>query len=282
MLFIPLTLVFALVGFYWYHRGPTVCSLSQVEDYLTPWVSPYTKSPCWTDLVYYDQEINWFDGILSFYVGFLLACSFGVLIGVAQCRKTPRKVSTFKRSINLITISSICYLLLLAGGIVFFDSFRSSIYSTDLRDSIRMQLEYSLPLYDADGFRLREAWDNTMEDGCCCGVAGYRDFNILNMSIPAVCQSQHHICDIYLDSGTVLVDGNETFSLGCLDSIMASIDYIEKRSTTMFLFLSIFITLILLIVVAITKCCLIKTSKSIFDDNKYVKLAEKLNDISSK
>ena len=282
MLFIPVTLVIVLVWFYWYHRGPTVCSLSQVEDYLTPWVSPYTPSPCWTDLVNYYQNMNWFDVTLMVCIGCLIACSFGVLIDVVQYHKTPRKVSSFRCTISLITISSRAYLLLLVGAIVFFNSFRSSIYSTDLRDNIRMQLEYSLPLYDADGFRLREAWDNTMEDGCCCGVDGYRDFDILNMSIPSVCQIQHHFCDIYLDSGPVLVDGEETSSLGCLDSILANIDYIEERSTSMFLCLSIFITSILLIVVAIIKCCLIKTSKSIFYDNKYVKLAEKLNDVSCK
>ena len=166
-------------------------------------------------------------------------------------------------SIRYAMINALCALVFFAGAIVFFNGLRSSIYSSELRNIIRVQLKASLARYNEDGFQLREAWDNTMADGCCCGVDGYQDFSNVNMSIPSVCQTEAYSgCQFSKEARIVSVDGNATFSHGCVDLIMSHINSIEELSTLIFLILSGLVTIIFLVILAIMKYCMFKKSES--------------------
>ena len=74
------------------------------------------------------------------------------------------------------------HVVICAQGIILYFKLSSHIYSADLQHTVPSQLKDSLLRYNEDGFLMREAWDNTMADGCC-GLDGYKDF--INLTCPS-------------------------------------------------------------------------------------------------
>ena len=155
----------------------------------------------------------------------------------------------------------ICFLVIM---LYFF--LNSLIYSADLRDTVHSQLNDSLPRYNEDGFLLREAWDNTMAEGCC-GVDGYQDFINFNMSIPSVCQTE--VSPSYAKEVSV-ASNNKTFTSGCVDAVMLHIIDSEERRFFALLCLIVFDIFILAAVTVCTSItvCLIKKSQSSLNDDQ--------------
>ena len=151
-------------------------------------------------------------------------------------------------------------------GIYIYFNLNTLTYSPSLRHTVHSQLNESLPWYHEDGFLLREAWDNTMADGCC-GVDGYQDFINLNMSIPSVCQvdavSSSCIKEVSVASN------NKTFAIGCVDAVMIHIIDNEKRRVFAVLWLMVLNMFILLTTKFATMGpCLMKKSQSDLKGNQ--------------
>ena len=51
--------------------------------------------------------------------------------------------------------------------------------SSRISEEVHDQLQYSKDMYNNDYPDIKKSCDNTMKDGCCCGVFSYRDFLLL-------------------------------------------------------------------------------------------------------
>ena len=235
-----------------------MCTDSQ--DSLTSWISTYNIRPCWSDLGSFIPKSSTFNEMMITYIiyrlgGFLFGFLF-ILFG----KPSPVKLIYLVMSIEVL-VHGMMFILYI------FEYFKlgSVLYSPDLRHTVHSQLKDSLPRYNEDGFLLREAWDNTMADGCC-GVDGYQDFVNFNMPIPSVCQVE--VSPSY--AKVVSFASSKTFTSGCVDAVMLHIIRSEVRRVFAFLCLIVFHMFILpsIIVCPIRKFCLIKKSQSSLNDNQ--------------
>ena len=170
VLYFPVILLAIMVKFYWYHRRAVPCTASEVENIFIPWL-PRTPSPCWANVLSYRQSSNWFDGVI-YYSGWILFATLFVFLRSA----TRRSVAGFVYCLNMILCVMIYLFIIVCLALTMFGHFRSSIYSSGLRDFIRGELQSSMLLYYGKDVELTASLDNLMEHGCCCGVDGYRDF----------------------------------------------------------------------------------------------------------
>ena len=238
---------------------------TDTQDSLTSWITTYNIRPCWSDLGSFVPGLSLFDFVVLMYFVLLLSAYLMVMVVVLKNYKQSLTVSGILSLVNwaisiVIWHVVICFLVIM---LYFFLS--SYLYSPDLQHTVHSQLKDSLPRYNEDGFLLREAWDNTIADGCC-GVDGYKDFVNLNMSIPSVCQTE----ELNLSAKTVAVAGKKTFTSGCVDAVMLHIIGSEERR---FFALLCLIAFNMIILAAVTVCtsitlCLIKKPPSILNDDQ--------------
>ena len=221
--------------FYLFFSHPAMCTGSQDDHYptsLTSWIYTYNIQPCWSDLGSFLPEYTLFDGVLMAYVASLLLYFLNNINIFVKIYKQSYKASGSNPFINALATMAMWHAML--GSICQISVFyvRPLTYSPGLRRAVHSQLKDSLPRYNKDGFLLREAWDNTMADGCC-GVDGYQDLSDVNMSIPDSCQS---------------VFNNKTFVRGCANTVMMQvIDNEERRIHAVLAFIYIeYVTLVLL------------------------------------
>ena len=184
-------LLIITMKFYLFFSHPAMCTGSQDDHYptsLTSWIYTYNIQPCWSDLGSFLSEYTLFDGMLMAYVASLLLNFLNNINIFVKIYKQSYKASGSNPFINALATMAMWHALL--GSICQISVFyvRPLTYSPGLRHAVYSQLKDSLPRYNKDGFLLREAWDNTMADGCC-GVDGYQDLSDINMSIPDSCQS---------------------------------------------------------------------------------------------
>ena len=222
MLLIPVILLTITVKFYLYYSHPAMCTDSQ--DPWTSWIFTYNLRPCWSDLGSFTPKYSWFDLVITLYFATLLLEFLKYLIFAVKINKQPLEmpVPSFFDNGPLTLVIEWVFIFLVLPFIL--AKLRTLINSADLRHTVHSQLKDSLPRYNEDGFLLREAWDNTMADGCC-GVDGYQDFINLNMAIPSVCQTEvSPSC-----TKEVSVVSNKAFAIGCVDAVMEHIISSEER-----------------------------------------------------
>ena len=286
MLFSCLALLFGvMIAFYWYHRRSGPCDYLGVLEYLS--IRQSTRpTHCWADLLSYRQgDANWFDYVLC--VMLFIQCAILFWMLRTACDAIGYTAHHFVFSSKLTVYSLFSYIVLVSLVNVCFYNFRSSIYNLDLRGNISLQLEESLTrsLNDTD---LRATWDNTMENGCCCGVNSYEDFYKWNLAIPSSCQYQgEHPCDSIHTTfnNTIKADvehpnathpnathpnathpnathPNATYAHGCLDGVMSKISNIEEQATHTFLLITGVSCLSEIILILLLRFCIIKQCKS--------------------
>ena len=220
VLYFPVLLLAMLVKFYWYHRRPGPCTASEVENFLTPWL-PHVSSPCWAKVVSYRQRSNWFDGVIC-YSGWTLMAALILFLRSA----VRRSVTGFVYVLNMMLCVMIYSFITVSLALIMFGYFRSSIYSSGLRDFIRGELKSSMRLYMYywKDVELIASLDNLMEHGCCCGVDGLRDFKDewYMHATPPVCKPHpNQTCDFSVDHVGGHVD--EYVDVGCISVVMTHI-----------------------------------------------------------
>ena len=241
-------LLIITVKFYFFYSHPALCTDSQPADSLTSWIFTYNLRPCWSDLGSFTPEYNRSLNAMILTQFVLLLVGFLInLITIVKLYKNPLKGlgpdGLYKKLLVLVlsqtmrAIVMLMYQIVICSVVIIIYFILRSVVdlsSPDLRHNVHSQLTDSLPRYNEDGFLLREAWDNTMADGCC-GVDGYQDFSNLNMSIPSVCQTEvPPSCAMEVSAAS-----NKTFSGGCVDAVMLNIINSEERRIFAFLCLTV-------------------------------------------
>ena len=263
--------------FYWYLSRPAMCTATQAlrgllwispiyydrcrdssaADYLTLRFSNANRA-CWSDLGTFTPEYSWFDIVILAYIVSLLIHFLHILIIVVKVYQQSQKVPVPKPLINALAKIMGLNLIFFVLSILFHYNKESLIYSPNLRHTVHSQLTGSLPRYNEEGFHLREAWDNTMTDGCC-GVDGYQDFSHLNMSIPSVCQREVPLSC----TEETFVAGTKIFAVGCVDAVMSHIVNSEGHRILVFQWLIMTNMVIMAAVFAILNFCVTNNPQSV-------------------
>ena len=202
--------------------------------------------PCWNSLVNLSDGYGWVDIILlTGYCG-ISACAITVLIRkYAKCAPNLFVEGFVYRLVVALTIFMLIFVIGLA-------CFRRPSISRDEVNIISSQLLDSLDLMDGNVTR---AWQNTIRDGCCCGVFGRQDFVDRMMDVSPYCRCDAHeweapICypGCYASSSqSCTADANTTYSkFGCLEYVMEKIQDSKDVMATI-QYMSVFITTALIL-----------------------------------
>ena len=109
--------------------------------------------------------------------------------------------------------------------------------STMQTNAISSELSKSLLKYGKDAYTTR-AWQNTMREGCCCGVHGYQDFANIGMNVPLHCGcydeeeqpcfykgcTQRHNSDLNRLSECTASPNTTFTNAGCLSFVVDKVD----------------------------------------------------------
>ena len=158
------------------HGGPwSMCDRSGWR-----WVQLH--GPCWTSLIKLQADTTWYDIIhMTGYAGVLL-CS--LIVVLLRCTRCSKKHSIEKCCSRIILVLGFAMNLSACGNLyIYVQQYK---LSDNMAITIYGQLSESLQFYDNDD-TITRAWQNTMLDGCCCGMQGYQDFTNIGMEVPPHC-----------------------------------------------------------------------------------------------
>ena len=158
------------------HGGPgSMCDRSG-------WRWVHLHGPCWTSLIKLQADATWYDIIhLTGYAEALLCSLIVVLLRCKCCSKMPSIERCFRRII--LTLGFVMVLSAFGNLYIYVQQYKLSDH---MAVTISGQLSESLQLYGNDDIITR-AWQNTMLDGCCCGMQGYQDFTNIDMEVSPYC-----------------------------------------------------------------------------------------------
>ena len=183
----------------------------------------YNHRSCWLNLGSFPLLYHFDFFSIYFFLLFLVAIQCYVLIVFKMFTLSMEELGWIGRHLYITMVILHAFLVLVFA--LLYCNLRSLTDSPDLRHTVHSQLSKSLPRYNEDGFELREAWDNTMADGCC-GVDGYQDFINLNMSIPSFCQAE---VSPSCTKEVSVASNNKTYASGCVEAVMVHIIDKEER-----------------------------------------------------
>ena len=153
------------------------------------WVQLY--GPCWNSLIklqatWATSIYVWIDFTVIIGYALMLLCSVTLLL--YQCTKISNKypMERFHQTAFAIAIIGIVIMLMVYLKSCFFLLLYVSSARSGQADVISSQLSKSLLQYGHDD-NITRAWQNTMREGCCCGLHGYQDFTNIGMDVPPHC-----------------------------------------------------------------------------------------------
>ena len=162
--------------------GEHATSFSSCDRNGWKWVQLY--GPCWNSLTKLPATTTWMD--ITVIIGYVLMLFCTVALGLYRCTKLPKKYQLERCYRNVMVMIATVMMFTVILKACFF----SQLYLTSARPEqanvISSQLSKSLLQYGHDDVITR-AWQNTMRDGCCCGLNGYQDFTNIGMDVPPHC-----------------------------------------------------------------------------------------------
>ena len=159
------------------HGGP----FSSCDRSGSRWVD--LDGPCWNSLIKPQQPTaTRTDIILLTGYALILLCTIAIVL--YRCTRLSKKYPI--ESVGQIVILCLTILIVVTAiaEVSCFSEIGRPTYS--LKDTIRNQLSESLVQYGHDD-HITRAWQNTMREGCCCAVHGYRDFTFKDKDVPPQC-----------------------------------------------------------------------------------------------
>ena len=226
---------------------------------------------CWNQLVNVDVPLTAFD-ITGLPTNCLIISLAIVSIIAAYMRK---KVIIYVAEVIIYVAG--CFIILAAlvlmvysGAMGGFFAARHAAPDLDhVTREVRSQLKNSLFSFREGDPIVNSVWENTMSDGCCCGVDGYSDFLELGQEIPeqCTCRIQRNSYSGNLDARcydtgyNCHLDTKYNVTLkGCFGNIMRQIqnDRNDIHIAKMITFLSVSTLQLVIVILAMmcTSCCL--------------------------
>ena len=209
---------------------------------------------CWSQLVNVDVPLTAFD-ITGLATNCLIISLAIVSIIAAYMRK---KVIIYVA--GCIIILTTLVLMVYSGAMGgFFAARHDAPDSEHVKREVRSQLKNSLFSFREADPIVNSVWENTMSDGCCCGVDGYSDFLELGQEIPeqCTCRFRRNSCYYY---NCHMVTGYNVTSKGCFGMIMTQIqnDRNDIHLAKMITFMSVSTLQLIIVILAMmcASCCL--------------------------
>ena len=139
---------------------------------------------CWNNLIKLEATTTWMD--ITVIIGYALILFCSVALILYKCTKLSKKYPLGRFYDNVIVIIAIVMMFM----VILKACFLSQLYLTSARpeqtNAISSQLSKSLLQYGHDE-NITRAWQNTMREGCCCGLHGYQDFTNIGVDVPPQC-----------------------------------------------------------------------------------------------
>ena len=219
---------------------------------------------CWSQLVNVDVPLTAFD-ITGLATNCLIISLAIVSIIAAYMRK---KVIIYVAGCFIILTALV--LMVYSGAMGGFFAARHAVPDSDyITREVHSQLKNSLFSFREGDPIVNSVWENTMSDGCCCGVDGYSDFLELGQEIPEQCtcriQRNSYSNDFYsrcyaTDNNCHLDTKYNVTSKGCFGMIMTQIqnDRNDIHIAKMITFMSVSTLQLIIVILAMmcTSCCL--------------------------
>ena len=165
--------------------------------------------PCWNTLISLPETTTWLDIIPLTGHAAILVC---LIVAIAsRWRKCQKKYNVESWCNIIISALAAAMIAAISGGF-----FLSLVFNSNDKtaETVSDQLSESLQAYDSDK-DIKLAWQNTMRDGCCCGVRGCQDFTDLAVSVTPSCGSHEYEDTV---SNTNITD------IGCLDFVLKNVE----------------------------------------------------------
>ena len=212
---LPILILYRAAG----HGGPgSLCDRAGWK-----WVKLW--GPCWNSLITLPATTTWYDITILTGYGSILLCLITTI--VLRCTASSKK-SCVERCCNRIIVGVSFLIMVLTIGVYFcFEH----LQAPDISEAdVSNQLLEALQVYNHDDVITR-AWQNTMRDGCCCGVHGYKDFTDIGMEVSVHCgcyderQSPALFEGCFIGSylGCTVADNTTFTSAGCLEFVVENV-----------------------------------------------------------
>ena len=186
--------------------------------------------PCWNSLVSLPETTTWLDILtLTGHAGVLVCL---IVAFASRWRKWLKNNVEKWCDIIINTLATAMVGSILLG--LFLQLLSNSNDHT--AETVTDQLTKSLKAYESDK-AIKLAWQNTMRDGCCCGVRGCQDFTDLGISVTPSCGSHEHENTV---SRTNIAD------IGCLDFVLKNVQFNSMIITSLQYIIVIFSSFVLM------------------------------------
>ena len=199
------------------------------------WKFAELDGPCWNSLFKLPATTTWID--ITLFIGYTLMLVFSLALILYRCTKFSKRYP-LERSYRIVTVVIAILMLLTA---VYKDSKFSQLYMTFSRpvqaNAITSELSKSLLQHGHDS-NITRAWQNTMREGCCCGLHGYQDFTNIGVNVPPQCGcyeekeqpylykgcTRQYISDSHKQSACTAAPSTNYTNAGCLSFVEDKVD----------------------------------------------------------
>ena len=227
------------------------------------WKFAELDGPCWNSLFKLQATTTWID--ITFFIGYALMLFCSVALMLYRCTKFSKRYPV-ERFYRIVTVAIAILMLLTA---IYKDSSFYKLYMTRSRpvqaNAITSQLSKSLLQYGHDD-NITKAWQNTMREGCCCGLHGYQDFTNIGVDVPPQCGcydedkqpylykgcTRRYNSDSHKQSACTIAPNTNYTNAGCLsfveDKVDDSTNFAARVQFVCVLFSTVFIFLLILFV----------------------------------
>ena len=236
------------------------------------WLQHDSSQKCWNQLIDVNVTTSVYD------ITDLTTHGFIILLSVFSV------VAAYKQK-NIIIVNAGCILIITLEVLMLF-TYQMAVqykeshdvpYLSRISKGVHNQLQISKDKYNNNYADIKRSWDNTIQDGCFCGVDSYRDFLELRNQIPEYCKCtfpgpsgykrySHPTCSDNADIFFDIVPEYNVTSRGCFRYIIGHIPHDSKQIhvVKMITFMSVTIVqLIMFILVVIFKFCSSSASASL-------------------
>ena len=264
---------------------------------MNQWFHSDSSQECWNQLINVEVPMDVYD--ITCLTSNCLIILFSVLSVIAAHKRKEHMIYAAGCPMTLTAVILMLNTCLMVGQ---YQDSHDVPDSSRISEEVGDQLQYSMDMYNNNYPDIKRSWDNTMKDGCCCGLHSYKDLLELGMEIPVFCKCISHTtrrygyenetcygnADIFCDN----VPEYNVTSRGCLRYIMTHIQHDRKQIhvAKMITFMSVTAVQLILVILA-----MIFTFRSVFapakesSDNSngnvkfalLVKPAEAKEDVSS-
>ena len=171
------------------------------------WAQLY--GPCWNSLIKLQASTTWMDITLPTGYTLMLLCSVALVL--YRCTKLSKKYPMEWIYLAIIVIITIVMIVIIFLKCIFFSQLYMTCARPEQAKSISGQLHKSLMKYGHDE-DITRAWQNTMREGCCCGLHGYQDFNNIGVDVPLQCDCFYKEEQPYLYKGCTQIYNSDSYN----------------------------------------------------------------------